>query len=306
MPDCIGNSTSFRGARPGLTAVGFATLLLVALVLGLRSDAAEMRVHRDLAYIENGDRLQKLDVYAPNEGDNLPVVIWIHGGGWKGGDKGNMQAKPQACVDQGYIFVSANYRMLPQVQIDEMARDVARAIRWVHDHARDYGGSADRLVVAGHSAGAHLAALVCTDSSYLEGVGLSLTSIRGCVPVDTAAYDVPDQIRNVRAPRLVNYESVFGNTEERQRTLSPVVHVASGKGIPQFLILHVADRADSTAQSKNFSAALERAGVSARLYAARGTDHAGINRNLGRPDDGGTKELFAFLAQVTKAGDEDR
>src|SRR5205085_6512070 len=133
-----------------------------------------------------------------------------------------------------------NYRLLPEATIGQMAGDVAKAIRWARDHAKDYGGDAGRMVVAGHSAGAQLAALVCTDGQYLKAEGLALADVRGCVPVDGDTYDVPMQIKTVEQRRADIYRKKFG-PEESQKALSPVTHVAKGKQIPPFLILHVAD-----------------------------------------------------------------
>src|SRR5262249_20257600 len=148
---------------------------------------------------------QTLDVYAPKEGKKHPVVVWIHGGGWQYGDKKEVNKKPQAFVDKGYVFVSVNYRLFPEATIKQMAGDVAGAIRWMHDHAKDYGGDPDTLFVTGHSAGAQLAALVCTDGSYLKAEKLSLAHIKGCVPVDGDTYDVPLQIKTVEKRRADSY-----------------------------------------------------------------------------------------------------
>ena len=140
---------------------------------------------------------QALDLYAPAEGEAHPVVFWIHGGGWQAGDKGEVQEKPRAFVDKGFVFVSAGYRLLPEASIKEMAGDLAKALAWVHDHAEDYGGDPDTIAVAGHSAGAQLAALICTDHRYLEAEGLSPSILKGCVPVDGDTYDVPLQVATV-------------------------------------------------------------------------------------------------------------
>src|SRR5437867_11767289 len=120
-----------------------------------------------------------------------------------------------------------------------IVRDVAKSIRWVHEHIADYGGDPNRLVIMGHSAGAQLAALVCTDDRYLKAEGLSLALIKGCVPVDGDTYDVPLQIQTVEQKRADIYKKKFGDGES-QKDLSPVTHVAKEKKIPPFVILHVA------------------------------------------------------------------
>src|SRR5204863_6297808 len=109
--------------------------------------------------------------------------------------------KPQAFTEKGFVFVSTNYRFVPKVSVKEMTGDIAKAIHWAHDHAKEYGGDPNSIYVMGHSAGAHLAALVCTDDRYLKAEGLSLSIIKGCVPVDSAVYDVKKQIDSVGPTR---------------------------------------------------------------------------------------------------------
>jgi acetyl esterase/lipase len=175
-----------------------------------------------------------------------------------------------------------------------MTGDIAKALRWVHEHAEEYGGDPDTIFVMGHSAGAHLAALVCTDDRYLKAEGLSPAIIKGCVPVDTAVYDVVKQIESVGPPRSATYSGVFGDSES-QKELSPITYVARGKGIPPFLILHVADRPDSKAQSGMLAGALQDAGVSVKIVPAEGKTHGTINSDLGLPDDKPTRAVWEFL-----------
>jgi arylformamidase len=271
-----------------------ALLLLVAPAF-----AADLRTDRDLAYVEPKNERQTLDVYAPTEGKDHPVVFWIHGGGWQAGDKKEVQAKPQAFVDKGFVFVSTNYRFVPNVTIQEIARDIAKSIRWVHDHAKDYGGDPNTMLVMGHSAGAQLAALICTDDRYLKAEGLSLAIIKGCVPVDGDTYDVPMQIASVDQRNADGYKRKFGDADS-QKDLSPVTHVAKGKGIPPFLILHVAEHPETKAQSQRLARALQEAGVSAKAYPADGKTHNSINNDLGTPDDKPSQALFAFVEAVLK------
>ncbi len=274
--------------------------LAIALILPTHALAAESKVHRDLAYVEPADASRRLDVYAPADGKDHPVLVWIHGGGWRQGDKSGVQHKPQAFVGKGFVFVSVNYRFVPQVTLKEMTGDIAKAIKWVHDNAREYGGSPDSIFVAGHSAGAHLAALVCTDDRYLKAETLSLSNIKGCIPVDTAAYDIPNKVKNAGLLRTNMNASPFGDNEADQKQLSPVTHVAKDKGIPPFLILHVADRPDSRAQSQDFAKALVDAGVQAKVVPGEGKNHGTINRDLGLPNDGPTKAVFEFLDGLLK------
>jgi acetyl esterase/lipase len=281
--------------------------LLLALLFYTPLCAAELSVHRDLPYVEPKEARRTLDVYAPADANELPVIVWIHGGGWRQGDKRNVALKPQAFAEQGFVTVSVNYRFVPEVTVKQMTGDIARAIKWVHDHAAEYGGEGSRIVVAGHSAGAHLAALVCTDGRYLEAEGLSLAVVKACIPVDTAVYDVRKQIESVQAAqpaRAASYRSTFGDSAESQQELSPVTHVATGKRVPPFLILHVADRPDSKAQSELLAESLTSAGIEAAVVPGEGKTHGTINADLGKPGDAPTKAVFEFLARVKQNKDK--
>src|SRR5947208_1622284 len=98
--------------------------LLVAAVLG-QTSAPESKL--DIPYVDQADKLQTLDVYWPKGAKNVPVVFWIHGGGWQTGDKKEVQVKPQAFTEKGLVFVSINYRLLPAVEIETIFHDVAKA-----------------------------------------------------------------------------------------------------------------------------------------------------------------------------------
>jgi arylformamidase len=206
--------------------------LLVPLpaALGQQRLPEGVEVTRDVEYGKAGDLVLQLDLYLPKKSVDRPrpVVVWIHGGGWQRGDKSEVQLKPQAFVERGFVFVSTNYRFVPQVTIREMAGDVAKAIVWAHGHAGEYGGNPNQFFVMGHSAGAQLAALVCTDSSYLKAEGLPLSFVRGCVPVDGDTYDVPLQIATVEERRANIYKMKFGD-EKSQKDLSPVTHVTKDR-----------------------------------------------------------------------------
>jgi arylformamidase len=276
--------------------------LLVALAVLPNADAPEVK--RNIPYVEKGDERQVLDVYAPPKAKNLPVVFWIHGGGWQGGDKTDVQIKPQVFADKGFVFVSINYRLLPKVDMATIIRDVAKAVRWVHDHIAEYGGDPKRLFVMGHSAGAQLAALICTDERYLKAEGLSLAIIKGCVPVDGDTYDIPAIIEVAETRWRVHglpkakfgHREKFGNDPEKHKDFSAVTHVAKDKGIPPFLILHVAEHPDTSAQAQRLGSVLKDAGIAVTVFGARETTHNKINANLGSSDDPATKALFEFVA----------
>jgi acetyl esterase/lipase len=279
-------------------------LVAVACLSGARAQD----VKRNIPYAEKADERQVLDVYSPKNAKGLPVVFWIHGGGWQTGDKTDVQVKPRAFMDKGFVFVSTNYRLLPGVDMATVVRDVAQSIRWVHDHIAGYGGDPERLVIMGHSAGAQLAALICTDDRYLKAEGLPLAIAKACVPVDGDTYDVPAIIDTAETrwrvhglPRAkFGHREKFGNDPAKHRDFSAVTHVAKDKGIPPFLILHVAGHPDTTAQALRLGNVLKGAGLPATVFGAKETTHARINADLGKPDDPATKALFEFLGKALK------
>jgi acetyl esterase/lipase len=278
----------------------------MGLALVTASNAQEVK--RNIPYATPAHERHVLDVYCPSHAKDLPVVLWIHGGGWQTGDKTSVQIKPQAFTDKGFVFVATNYRLLPDVDMGTIVRDIARSIRWVHDHVADFGGDPQRLFIMGHSAGAQLAALVCTDDRYLKAEGLSLAIIKGCVPVDGDTYDVPAIIETAETRRRVHgqpqlkfgHREKFGNDPEKHRDFSAVTHVAKDKGIPPFLIMHVADHPDTSAQAQRLAGVLKDAGVTVTVFGANESTHNKINDNIGLPDDPGTKALFRFVGEALK------
>ncbi len=279
-----------------------------ALVLMLLASAATAQeVWSDIPYADSADERQVLDVYAPDAANDLPVVFWIHGGGWHKGDKLDLHVKPRVFNERSFVLVSTDYRLLPQVEIGEVFRDVAKSLGWVHRHIARYGGDPTRIFVMGHSAGAQLAALMCIDDRYLKAEGVPFSALQGCVPIDGDTYDVPAMIFTAEMRQAVHrlplpvfgHRVKFGNDPKKHVDYSAVTHVAKGKGIPPFLILHVAGHPDVTAQARRLGAVLDEAAVPVQVYGALETTHSRLKADLGLPDDPATQELFKFLAPLT-------
>lgn len=262
-------------------------------------------VARDVPYAEPRQERQLLDVYAAPDAKGQPVVVWVHGGGWMAGHKGLVDQKPAAFTQRGFVFVAMNYRFVPAVRMETIVRDVARATGWVRRNIARYGGDPERLFLMGHSAGAQLAALLCTDARYLAAEQVPLKSIRGCVPVDGDTYDVPLEVATAVArrkglkqpPPKMGHPEKFGDLAA-QRALSAVNHVRAKKGIPPFLLLHVAEHQDTSAQAYRLWDALDQAGIPAAIFGAEGSDHMKLDRDLGVEGDAATRELFAFVGRL--------
>lgn len=235
--------------------------------------------------------LLTLDVYQPEGAKELPIMVYVHGGGWTKGDKQAVGEKMPFFCSQWFVFVSLNYRLLPEVQVANQAGDVAAAVAWVHDHARQYGGDPNRLFLMGHSAGAHLVSLVGTDDSLLGKHGEDLSVIKGVIELDTAGLDVPKVVRSGRGL----YAKVFGTDPESLKKVSPLHHVAPNKQIPPFLFVVAGGNKAKLEQSSAMAARLREAGTRAEIVEAPNKNHGTLNQDLGKAGDEVTKKVMGFV-----------
>lgn len=311
----VAEATSrWRGVRrarigPAVTRPRFACLVAatVTLVLPLRSVAAAPTVEVSAATapetLTYGEApLQALDFWRAAAGPGgAPLIVFVHGGGWRAGDKRGSQRSQQGphFLATGHAFASVNYRLVPSVDVETQAQDVATALKFLLDRAPSLGTDRRRVVLMGHSAGAHLAALVGTDGRHLERAGLQLGDLAGIVLLDGAGYNVPEQLAEA-GPRLRRtYREAFGSDPVRQRALSPVTHAAV-PNVRSFLILHV-DRSDSARQSQALAAALRSAGTPAEVHGLPGrglSGHREINVQLGDPSYPGTEIVDRWLSTL--------
>lgn len=236
---------------------------------------AGTRVMRDLAY--GPDRLQRLDVYLPPHGQAAPVLLLVHGGGWRVGDKAHdrlMDHKLAHWLPQGVAVVSINYRMLPQAQPDVQARDVAQALAWVQQQAPGWGADASRIVLMGHSAGAHLAALVTGAPQWLQAAGAR--EPQAVVLLDSGALDVPATM-NVPHARL--FDRAFGSDPAYWARVSPA-HQLQGS-VPPTLLVCSSPRRSSCAQAQAYASQLQGLGGPAEVLPEQ-LSHSHINAQLGQ------------------------
>ncbi len=274
-------------------------------LLFLCNIGSAQKLTSDIPYVENGHERQVLDIYTSERAadGSLPVMFLIHGGGWQVGDKSDVALKPKVLTERGFVFVSTNYRLLPDVEMDVLIRDVAKSLGWVYRNIAKYGGDPKRIFVGGHSAGAQLAALICIDERYLKEEGVSFDVLKGCVPVDGDTYDIPKIIMTAEHRQTLyggkmftfGHRQKFGNDPEKHVDFSAVTHVTRNKGIPPFLILFFSGNPDTRAQARRLEAVLTQADIPATAYGKRDSNHSRLNNNLGKPDDPATQELYKFL-----------
>jgi acetyl esterase/lipase len=256
--------------------------------------------------------LTSLDIYTPDREASLPVLIWVHGGGWRNGDKGNalLQASddnlPKHLCSEGYVVVSVNYRLSPEAVFPTHARDVAAAASWVYDHIQEYGGDPSRLNIAGHSAGAHLTAFVACKEELLLEYGLTRSNFRTSVPVDTRAYNL-ESVAKQNDGKLPYYlEIIFSSDPEKWKEASPAYFVKSGSSdgsdIPPMLLYVSSGDApvinpDKIELVEEFKNSLLDAGASASCYYAPEKNHNEIALAMGDPDDPVGQAFLQFLNQ---------
>ena len=247
------------------------------------------------------DRLQVLD-YWPAQGatGGAPLVVFVHGGGWQRGSKDNASGawKAPHYTGLGYAYAAINYRLVPGATVEDQAADVAASLRYLIDHAGALRIDPQQIVLMGHSAGAHLVALVGTDERYLRAAGLSFASLKGVIPIDGAAFDVRRQIKDGGNFMHETYVEVFGSDPARQHALSPT-YMAVRPNTPAFLLIHV-QRKDGIAQNEALEAALRKVGTPVTRQSFPGDGligHMTINRSLGDPAYAATSVVDGWLKQ---------
>jgi len=265
----------------------------------------QMKQHLDIPYAEMEgvqENLLSLDLYAPTKQGPHPVLVMIHGGGWCIGDKANAnvgETKARYFVSEGFVYISINYRLSPAVRHPAHVQDVARALAWIRDRVADYGGGPESMYVMGHSAGAHLAALVATDERYLQAEGKEIGILDGVILLDGAGYDLPKRMGDPDSPirrKRGMFIKAFGDDPAGWADPSPLFHVAPGKDIPPFLIFHAGIRAAAREQSRAIADALEEADVPVRVVHAPDRTHGSMNTCIGVADDPYTGIVRQFLA----------
>lgn len=236
----------------------------------------QVQLLRDLRY---GDHeRQRLDVYRPAHAQGAATVFMVHGGGWAHGDKAMdsvVKHKVQAWVPRGVVVVSVNYRLLPQAAPLEQARDVARALAFAQSRSVEWGGDPARFVLMGHSAGAHLVALL--DATPALAAEAGATRWLGSVLLDSAALDVP-ALMQARHLRL--FDRAFGRDPAAWRAASPW-HRLAARGAPLLAVCSTR-RDEACPQARHYVEKAQSFGSRASVL-PQDLSHRDINLQLGEP-----------------------
>lgn len=251
---------------------------------------AGAQVLRDIPY--GGDPRQRMDVHLPPRPGNAPIILMVHGGAWAIGSRsapGVVDNKAAYWLRRGGIFVSIGYRLLPDADPLAQTADVAAALAAVQRQARGWGGDPARIALMGHSAGAHLVALLAADPAIAARAGA--TPWRATVALDSAALDV-GAIMARRHPAL--YDRAFGADPEFWRRASPVAQLAQTTA-PMLLVCSSLRR-DACPPAEAFAQRARAFGGRAEVLPVA-LSHGAINAELGQPS-AYTDAVDRFLASV--------
>ncbi|MDD2837771.1 MAG: alpha/beta hydrolase [Sulfuricurvum sp.] len=232
---------------------------------------------KEFAY--GSDKKQKLDVYLPATPKNAPIFVMVHGGAWKIGDK-----RMERVVDnkvarwnpKGIIFVSVNYRLLPNADPLKQADDVASALAYVQEHAAEWGGDATKIVLMGHSAGAHLVDLLSSDPTRYP----NLKPWLGTVSLDSAAMDIP---KVMNGKHYGFYDEAFGTDSAYWESASPQQRLSTS-ALPMYLVCSTERPDKPCIQAEAFVKAAKSIGVRSEV-APQAKSHKEINEELGLDND---------------------
>lgn len=217
---------------------------------------------------------QAMDIYRPKDAPSAaPVVVYFYGGSWKGGSRETYRFMGEALARAGFLVAIPDYRLYPEVRFPAFVEDGARAVRWISEHAREFGGDPERLVLMGHSAGAHIAALLAFDERYLARSGQPDLAIDGFVGLaGPYAFD-PLAYRSTRP--------IFSHLADTDRA-RPITFV-NGEAFPVLLLHGAADDTVLPKNSRALAARLRESGGRVELLEYDGTGHIGIVLSFAAP-----------------------
>jgi acetyl esterase/lipase len=272
---------AFAGA---VLAVGAAPPLHAA-------DAVDVKTNLTYYAGEGADRYRhRLDLYLPKGKRDVPVVMFVHGGGFTVGIKDQYAFVGQVFAANGIATAVINYRLSPKTSYPGHVQDVARAFAWLRAHVAEYGGGAERIFVSGHSAGATLVAMLGSDPAYLHDVGESIDHIAGVIPISGSF---------TQSSRSGMFDNPYAVDPETVRNASAINHVAGAH--PPFLILYGDKDAPRTGQDAAAMAqALKAAGNSADVHEIADHAHMDMITGVMSPVDPGLKFMLAFIRRVAQ------
>jgi acetyl esterase/lipase len=258
---------------------------------------ADVAISREIPYATESER-QRLDVYAPRDARSLPVVLFFFGGGWRSGDKNLFEHLGRAFAVRNIVAVVANYRLTPDVKFPAHAEDCAAAVGWTASNAEKFGGDAGKIFLAGHSAGAHLVALIAADEHYLKNELTGGATIRGVVFMSGIA-DLRSHVLTTELTTKEMVEEAFGASDAELSVASPMMHLH--EGMPPFLVIVAEnDPAGLREQARLLTEGLRSKDVPVSFLNIKGRDHFTLVRRFGIGDDTTSNAIAEFVGHYAK------
>jgi acetyl esterase/lipase len=235
---------------------------------------------------------QSLDLYRPAASrSELPSILFLYGGSWKDGDKADYAFAGRALARAGFLVAVADYRVFPDVAFPDFVNDAAKATAWLARNASKYGGRSERIHLVGHSAGAHIAAMIALDRRYLEAEGLTRASLGRWVGLAGPYAFYPSNVNSVKA--------IFAHLADEDQA-RPISFVDAHS--PSALLLHGTD--DSIVEpmnSEKLAAAMNAADVKSAARFYDGIGHVKLILSLSKPFTGFAPSL-ADITRFLKTG----
>lgn len=241
--------------------------------------------------IYGDDERHRLDLFLPDQSP-APLFFFVHGGGWRGGDKQHYQPLGELLVNFGYAVALPHHRLAPADPHPAQIRDVARALGVVMASAEEAGIRRDGICLAGHSSGGHLVSLLALDPQYLEEFGLNSRDIAGVVSI-SGVYDLEEY----RLDATDYLSAAFGLDPQVYQDASPLTHVHPGA--PPFLLAYAErDYPNADRQAHRMREALAEQGVSSQVLHVAGRDHVSILAGIRSLFDPLAVGLALFLKSI--------
>ncbi len=300
----------------------FASVVLVSLLGAIASagsgclvwqnrwrSSLAIQTANDIAYVDDGDDKHKLDVFAPQGAQGAAVVIFVHGGFWRAGDRSYFESivglygnVGVALGDMGVVTVIPSYRLYPQAKtVDEQLDDLAAVILWTKNHIAVHGGDPNKIVLAGHSAGAHLVTLLATKPDAMQSRGLDASVVKGVASI-SGIYDVKTSAENAdpQSDRAELWDPFFGDDAQKVQA-SSLQHMGKSAHPPLLLAIGENDFKNCLRDYNNAKAALAaEQGTRAFFVDVAGNSHEDMVLEIGTVHDEVGPAIAAFARVITR------
>lgn len=269
------------------------TALLFSIFVSVSCSPSLAQTLRDGIPVGGG---QVVDIYVPDAAKpkglfrirkKVPILLYVHGGGWVKGDRKRIYNLASYTNSRGYMLVSVSYRQVPKTNIDGQVNDIVRAINWTRNNIKNYGGNPKKIVIMGHSAGAHLVSMI--------GAKKKGGPLRGIIANDVQAYDMV-AYASIRGGIDGVYLRAFGSNPANWIKWSPITYVRKGSGFPPFMVMYSkSHRPRRAVVSVAFAKALRRRGTRVTLFNGARYTHGSIARGIGKSPEV-TRAMDRFLS----------